>query len=143
MTSGAPAEIAVRHLDGDRFSIEIRGHVIHVDQPAYAGGTDTAPTPTELFIASLSSCIGFYGRRYLARHDIPADGLEVHASYVMSDRPARVGAIEVRITPPAALPDDRRASFLAVSSHCTVHNSLGRAPDVSVGLGAPHATAAQ
>ncbi len=140
MSAGTPAEIAVRHVAGDRFSIEIRGHVIYVDQP---GGTDTAPTPTELFIASLASCIGFYGRRYLARHDIPADGLEVHTSYVMSDRPARVGTIEVRITPPAALPEDRRASFLAVASHCTVHNSLGRPPDVSVGLGAPRATAVQ
>jgi organic hydroperoxide reductase OsmC/OhrA len=52
-------ELFVRHLDGDRFAINIRGHQIHVDQPIDAGGEDTAPTPTELFIAGLASCVAF------------------------------------------------------------------------------------
>ncbi|MDF2146736.1 OsmC family protein [Knoellia sp. p5-6-4] len=46
----------VGHLDGDRFEIGIRRHRVTVDQPVDAGGEDTAPTPTELFIASLASC---------------------------------------------------------------------------------------
>ena len=35
--------ITVRHLDGDRFEISSRDHVIKVDQPMADGGTDTAP----------------------------------------------------------------------------------------------------
>jgi uncharacterized OsmC-like protein len=46
------------HLDGDRFAISIRDHMITVDQPVADGGQDTAPTPTELFVASLASCVG-------------------------------------------------------------------------------------
>ena len=41
----------VRHLDGDRFAIDVRGHTITVDQPVDAGGEDTARTLTELFVA--------------------------------------------------------------------------------------------
>jgi putative redox protein len=59
VTSDAPGVFSVRHLADDRFSIDIRGHVVNVDQPAYAGGTDTAPTPTELFVAGLASCVAF------------------------------------------------------------------------------------
>lgn len=127
-------ELTVRHLDGDRFAIDIRGHTITVDQPSEAGGGDTAPTPTELFIAALSSCIAFYARRYLARHDLPDDGLAVLASYTIGGRPTRVTEISVRITPPEGLPDERRDAFLAVASHCTVHNTLAQPPTVEIAL---------
>jgi len=43
-------QLVVHHLDGDRFAIDVRGHRLLVDQPVGAGGTDTAPTPTELFV---------------------------------------------------------------------------------------------
>lgn len=128
------ATLSVRHLDGDRFTVAIRGHQVLVDQPVADGGTDQAPTPTELFVAGLASCVAFYARRYLARHDLAADGLDIAVEWDMAGRPARVGDIDIRITPPASLPLDRRQAFLAVASHCTVHNSLAQPPAVTIGL---------
>jgi uncharacterized OsmC-like protein len=125
-------DLAVRHLSGDRFAIDIRGHTITVDQPVDAGGDDTAPTPTELFVAGLASCVAFYARRYLARHNLSAHGLAVAATYDVGGRPTRVTKISVRITPPADLPTDRRDAFLAVASHCTVHNTLDEPPPVEI-----------
>ena len=127
-------QLRVRHLDGDRFAIDVRGHTITVDQPVDSGGEDTAPTPTELFIASLAGCVAFYARRYLARHEIPSDGLGVSVAFEMGGRPNRVTAISVEVTPPAELPAERLDAFLAVASHCTVHNTLVQAPDVQVAL---------
>jgi len=127
-------DLTVRHLDGDRFAIEIRGHTITVDQPLADGGTDTAPTPTELFIAGLASCVAFYARRYLARHQLSAEGLRVSADYDIGGRPTRVTRISVLITPPHDLPAERRDAFLAVASHCTVHNTLAEAPSVDIHL---------
>jgi putative redox protein len=129
------ADLVVRHVDCDRFTIDVRCHTLIVDQPVEDGGTDTAPAPTELFVASLAGCIAFYARRYLARHRIPTDGLQITASYVMARHPARVAAISIHVTPPAGLPDERRDALLAVAEHCTVHNSLVRPPDVLVQLG--------
>jgi putative redox protein len=134
MTGAAPPDMTVRHLADDRFAIDIRGHTVTVDQPSDAGGADTAPTPTELFIAGLASCVAFYARRYLARHDIPDDGLEVTTSYHMSSRPARVREIRIEIVPPHELPADRRDALLAVASHCTVHNTLDHPPPVQITL---------
>ena len=128
--------IRVQHEWNDRFSIEIRGHRLYVDQPPADGGDDTAPTPTELLVASLASCVGFYARRYLARHDLPAEGLAVSAAYTMGSRPARVGHVDVQITLPDGIPADRRAALLAVASSCTVHNTLAQGPMVRVGLAA-------
>ncbi|MEC5193427.1 MULTISPECIES: OsmC family protein [unclassified Arthrobacter] len=129
---GAVQPVRAVHLGGDRFDINVRGHVIRTDQPASDGGEDTGPTPTELFVASLTGCVAFYARRYLERHGLPTDGLAVEAEFAMGSRPARVARIEVRITVPAGVPVERRGPLLAVASHCTVHNSLTSAPDVSV-----------
>jgi putative redox protein len=128
--------MTVTHLGADRFAVEIRGHTITVDQPVEAGGADTAPTPTELFVASLASCVAFYARRYLARHDVPTDGLSVTSSYTAGGKPNRVTDIAIRITPPAGLPAERHAAFLAVASHCTVHNTLHEPPAAEMSLGA-------
>ncbi|MGZ5353107.1 MAG: OsmC family protein [Actinomycetota bacterium] len=127
--------IRVRHEGGDRYRIGIRGHEIVVDQPVDDGGDDSAPTPTELFVASLASCVAFYGGRYLARHELPADGFEVDCSFEMArDRPSRVRSIRLDVHLPAGFPTERREAILAVLQHCTVHNSLVMKPDVAIAL---------
>ncbi|MGO8978466.1 MAG: OsmC family protein [Streptosporangiaceae bacterium] len=84
----------VRYLSGESYEVSVRGHRVLVDQPAEAGGLDTAPTPTELFVASLATCVAFYAGRYLTRHGYGRDGLAVSADFDMaSDRPARVSGV--------------------------------------------------
>src|SRR6266545_1791870 len=84
------SEMTVWYLDGDRFAVEVRDHVITVDQPLADGGQDTAPTPTEMFVASLAGCVAFYAHRFLARHHLPSAGLAVMTEY--TDQPGRADA---------------------------------------------------
>lgn len=127
--------LQVAHIAGDAYDVHVRGHRIQVDQPTEAGGTDTAPTPTELFAASLAACVAFYAGRYLHRHGMPRSSLRVRAEYVMAtDRPARMTSLRVLVAPPPGLSDQRRAALLAVASHCTVHNTLDQPPEVSIEL---------
>lgn len=125
----------VSHAGGDAYTVEIRGHRIQVDQPTEAGGRDTAPTPTELFAASLATCVAFYAGSFLHRHGLPRSGLRVRAEFVMATgRPARVASVRIMVVPPPELPDERRAALLAVASHCTVHNTLEQSPKVGIEL---------
>jgi uncharacterized OsmC-like protein len=132
----------IRHEGGDRFVVSVRGHEIAVDQPVDQHGEDTAPTPTELFVASLATCVGFFARRYLRRHELPEAGLAVDAAFELSsDRPARVSRIDIRVILPAGLPAERTPAFLAVVERCTVHNSIERAPEVAIAVEAAHPAA--
>jgi putative redox protein len=125
--------MVVRSLGGDRYVAQVRGHELIVDQPVDAGGTDLGPTPVELFVASLAACVAHYAGSFLARHHICRDGFHVDASWQMAeDRPARVAAVSLRVIPPPALPPERLSALLAVARACTVHNSLERAPGVSI-----------
>jgi uncharacterized OsmC-like protein len=124
----------VIHEERDRFAVDIRGHRVVVDQPLADGGGDAGPTPTELFVAGLAACVGHYARRFLARHDLPSEGLEVSASFTMGAKPPRIESVDVVLHPPADVPAERLPALLAVASHCTVHNSLTRPPAVRVEL---------
>jgi len=130
----ASSPMRVEHRGGDKFDINVRGHVVRVDQPVKDRGEDTAPTPTELFIASLASCVAFYARRYLSRHDLPTEGLAVEATFEMGSKPARVAGIDLSLIVPEGVPADRLGALLAVATHCTVHNTLASEPDVSITL---------
>jgi len=122
--------VRVDYETGDRFRIGVRQHTMTVDQPASDGGEDTAPTPTELFIASLASCVAFYARRFAARHGMPTAGLGVTADFGMASHPARVGEITLQLHVPGDLSPEQQASLLAVASHCTVHGTLLQPPKV-------------
>ncbi|NEA59645.1 OsmC family protein [Streptomyces sp. SID13666] len=116
--------ITVTHAGGDSYRIAVRGHHLVVDQPLADGGGDVGPTPTELFAASLASCVAYYAGRYLVRHRVDPQDLRVDAQFDMAaDRPARVGALRLSIVVPEGLEPAKYEALLAVASHCTIHNT--------------------
>jgi putative redox protein len=129
-----PGRIEVAFLADETYAVQARGHRMLTDQPIKDGGRDMAATPTELFVASLASCVAFYAGRYLSRHGYSREGLYVSAEFDMAARPARVGAVRLRIRVPHTLPDKRIPGLLAVVSHCTVGNTLSQPPTVDIAL---------
>lgn len=130
--------MSVRHLRGDRFSIRIRGHEVVTDQPREQGGEDAGPTPTELFVAGLAGCVGFYAERFLRRHGLAPDGLRVECDFEMVAEPHfRVASVDLRLVVPVDLPQRRRKALFRMVDHCPVHNSLRDAPRVRVGIETP------
>lgn len=124
------AQITVRHESLDRFRIAVRGHEIVVDQPAPSSG-DAGPTPTELFVASLAACAGFYARRFLARHGVADGELVVVCDFGWAADHSRVTAIALRLETPEGIPAELHPALMRVLEHCTVHESIRAVPTVS------------
>jgi uncharacterized OsmC-like protein len=123
--------LVVSYAGGDRFDIAIGQHRITVDQPVSMGGNDEGPTPTELFLASLVSCMGFFAQRFLRKNGVDPMGLTLEATMRGADRPHRVGSVDISVHVPAegsTLTDAVRR----VMDHCTVHNTLLAPPEVNV-----------
>ena len=134
-TPGNAERVDVTPVAGESYEAVVRGHRIMVDQPEDSGGHDSAPTPVELFVASLATCVAYYAGRYLARHGYSRDGLAVSAGFTMaSDRPARVSDIRLTVRVPPGLPAGRLPALHAVIRHCTVHNTVVSAPSVTIDL---------
>ena len=59
-------EIVVTFPGGRRVDAEVGGHVLHTDQPRESGGSDTAASPFQLFLASIGTCAGIYVQGFCA-----------------------------------------------------------------------------
>src|SRR5688500_5362716 len=118
-------EILADYRGGGRFDMRIRDFNVTVDQLVGEGGLDSGPTSSELVVASMAGCVGHFASGFLQRHRLPTSGLAVTASFEMSsDRPMRVASIDIRVHPPADLPEERLPALHAVVSNFTVHNSI-------------------
>ena len=123
-------DVHVHHESGDRYRVQIGDHALTVDQP---DSGNAGPTPTDLFVASLATCVAHYAGRFFARHGFDPDGFDVDATFAMAnDRPARVDRIDLMVRLPDGFPDELRARLAAVVDHCTVHNSITTPPDLRV-----------
>jgi len=129
MASAAQAAVVVTYAGGDALRIAARGHEMRSDQPVEDGGNDTAPTPTEIFVAGLGACVAFYAERFLRRNDLSTDGLRVECNHRWAENPHRIGEIELLVEAPG-LTDAKRAAFSRVIDHCTIHNTLRQPPAV-------------
>ena len=133
----APRALHVSWAGGVRQRITVRGHELLVDQPRCDGGDDSGPTPVELFVASLASCVAHYARRGLGPS---GPGAEVHCGWTMSDGPPwRISTIDVDVRLPDETSPTRRAAVERAIAHCTVHNTLAELPAIRIHTGTPAA----
>jgi putative redox protein len=126
--------IVVTSAGGDADAIEIGEHRLVVDQPVKVGGTDSGPTPTELFVAGLAGCVAYYGGKYLRSNGLPTE-VTVRVRYKWALPPTRLTRIQLSVEAPG-LTVEHAAGFREAIGHCSVHNSLVEPPTVEIELAA-------
>ena len=132
LTNGYGEPTVVTHLDGARFSIQVRNHEIFVDQTVRGGGLDSAPTPIELLGAALGSCIAYYVRQYLKTRDLPTEGLRVEVVQKKGKNPSRVEEFITRVILPAGIGEEYLPIVERVVHTCPAHSTLQMGATVNI-----------
>jgi putative redox protein len=103
-------------------------HEWHADEPASAGGQDTAPNPMRLLCSALGACTAITVQMYAARKQWPLEGIEVTVTMNAAGKPAD-GATELArsIALRGALDAEQRERLLDIANKCPVHKVLGGA----------------
>ena len=70
-------EMRIRFPGGTKVDAAFLGHVVHTDQPPASGGEGSAPSPFDLFVASIGTCAGYYVLAFCRKREIPTDGIEL------------------------------------------------------------------
>ena len=96
-------EVKVSHVDGVRFAIQARSHVVSCDQPLEKGGEDSGMTPPEFLLASLGSCAAYYAAEYLRTRNLAQTGVEVSVTAKKLLKPARLGNFRIHVLSPVQL----------------------------------------
>ena len=126
-----PVDIALG--DGKRATIKIRGHEWHADEPLEHGGTDTAPTPGELMLGALGSCMAITCKMYAERKGWDLQRVDVKLDYERfrgRDYAAHAGddlfVHEVReaLVFHGDLADKQRVRLREIAGKCPIHRLL-------------------
>jgi putative redox protein len=72
-------KVQVQIKQGDGFKTECRAgkHLVVIDQPAPAGGTDAGPTPLDVQLMALGGCVAAIGRIIANQKKLCVRGIEV------------------------------------------------------------------
>jgi ribosomal protein S12 methylthiotransferase accessory factor len=125
-------EIIVSFPGGTRVDTEIGGHVIKSDQPAYAGGQDSAPAPFSLFLASIGTCAGYYVLSFCSQRKIPTEGIRIIQRLHKNPETKMIDIIDLDIEVPPEFPAKYYDALVRAANQCAVKKHIEIPPRFEV-----------
>jgi putative redox protein len=120
------------------------GFRIRTDQPAKSGGTGTAPSPFDLFLASIGTCAGFYVLRFFQQRDLDTEGLGLKVTPEWDPERKLTSRIRIEVELPGTFPEKYREAVLRAVDQCSVKRHLLDPPAFDVvAISAAEAVAAE
>ena len=124
--------VRTRWTGGMRAVSDAGGFEIVADEPESHGGTDTGPQPTDLLLASVSSCIALATAFVARKRGIDLPGLEV--TVVGNYDGLRFGRISVSVSSGTSR-DVLEELMPEVERVCYVSNTLRHPPELVIDIG--------
>jgi putative redox protein len=116
-------------LDGGKIiTAHIKGHNIKTDQPEAAGGTNTAPAPFDLFLASIGTCAGIYIKSFCDQRGIPADKIKIIQAVDYDMQKRLPSKIKLDIQLPVDFPEKYRNAVISAADLCAVKRTIADPP---------------
>lgn len=136
---GGRPPMVITHAGGLKFTAQIRQHRLMVDQPAGAGGEDSAPMPIELLGAALGTCVALYVQQFCHARGLSSEGMRVEVD--PHGAQGRIGRFDVRVVLREPLPPQYAQLLERVARSCPAHNTLTHGAEVAVTIEQPVAVA--
>jgi putative redox protein len=120
-------------FDGNKkVSAHFREFTVHTDQPEKEGGENTAPSPFELFLASIGTCAGFYVASFCQSRSIPTGNISIVQTVFRNDTTHMVEKITLDIVLPPDFPEKYKAAVIKAADTCSVKKHLQAPPEIQV-----------
>ena len=104
------------------------GHIIKTDQPVISGGQNTAPSPFELFLASIGTCAGIYVKSFCDNRKIPTDNIKIIQTSEYDEETGLPVNIKLDIKLPAEFPEKYKDAVISVAELCKVKKTIAAQP---------------
>ncbi len=118
----------IRFPGGLRVDALHEGFWVRTDQPIAAGGAGAAPSPFDLFLASIGTCAGFYALRFCQQRNLETEGLALTLSLERGPEGKHIARIRVEISLPEAFPEKYRDALLRAVDQCAVKRHIAQPP---------------
>jgi putative redox protein len=115
-----------------RVDAEYKGFTIETDQPVSAGGDGSAPSPFELFIASLGTCAGIFMLGFMKQRGIDPSGSGVLLTTEPGSEKGRIGLVNLELQLPDGFPEKYEDAIVRAVDQCTVKRHIMEPPEFAV-----------
>lgn len=113
----------------------MNGFTVHTDQPVKHGGEGSAPSPYELFLASIGTCAGIYVLSFCEKRKIPTEHISLfqRLEYGKTDEGKTfLDRIVIEIIVPPSFPEKYHEALIKVADQCAVKKTIMNPPKFEV-----------
>lgn len=110
----------------------VNGHSIITDQPLDNGGSDTAPSPFDLYLASIGTCTAIYVKSFCDKRQIPTDEIKIVQNTKYNDITGLPENITIEIKLPDDFPEKYKSTMICTAELCTVKKSILNPPEFKI-----------
>jgi putative redox protein len=117
-------EMTIDFPGGSRVDAHFGNFTVATDQPPVA----SAPSPFEIFLASIGTCAGIYVLGFCQQRHLPTDGIRIVERINHSPVTGMVETIGLEIQVPPDFPEKYRDSLIRSADLCAVKKHLEKPP---------------
>ena len=121
-------EMIVDFPGGARVNAHFGSFTVATDQPKSSGGEGAAPTPFELFLASLATCAGIYVLGFCKMRGIPSEGIRLTQKVERSPETKLATKVRLEIQLPPSFPKQYASAVIRAAESCLVKKHMENPP---------------
>ena len=125
-------DIVISFPGGKRVDAHVGDFVVRTDQPASLGGADAAPSPFDLFLASIATCAGIYVLGFCQARGLSTEGLAIRQHVDLDPETKLPRRIALEIALPPGFPEKYRTAIVRAAEGCKVKKTIAAQPAVDV-----------
>ena len=112
---------------GARVDAHFGDFTVPTDQPSKTA-PGSAPSPFDMFLASIGTCAGFYVLNFCLQRGLPAEGIRIMERTHRSQETGLVERIELEIQVPPSFPEKYHSALVNSAELCAVKKHLEHPP---------------
>lgn len=122
----------IRFPGGKKVQAVYDDMTVLTDQPVIDGGSGSAPSPFDLFLASIGTCAGYYVLSFCQKNNIPTEQIKLTAQFLRNPATHLVENIAIDIQVPKEFPEKYKSAVIKAAGLCTVKRHLEQPPQIDI-----------
>lgn len=125
-------EMIIDFPGGAKVDAHFGKHVVKTDQPMIGGGEDSAPTPYQVFLASIGTCAGIFVLGFCQQRGLSAEGIRVIERIQIDRMTGDLTKVDLEIQVPPTFPEKYYPALVRSAELCKVKKVLENPPQFDV-----------
>jgi putative redox protein len=125
-------DMEIRFPGGKKVEAFFDDYIVTTDQPVADGGSGSAPSPFELFLASIGTCTGYYVLSFCQKNNIPTEKMKLTARFLRNPTTHLVENIHIDIHVPRDFLEKYTNAVIKAAGACAVKRHLEQPPQIEI-----------